>query len=141
MAHRQHAGRQLVADLQASARAIQSRDPAAIDAVMRNWMRAARAGSGDLVGTMRMASALGRIDEAFELAAAYHLGRRGSGPDEGEGAPLGSQIPLDQRGTSHLFEPVTAPMRADPRFERLVAEIGLQRYWRETGVLPDYRRA
>jgi hypothetical protein len=30
-------------------------------------------------------------------------------------------------------------MRADPRFERLVREIGLERYWRESGSKPDYR--
>ena len=32
-------------------------------------------------------------------------------------------------------------MRADPRFERLVAGIGLTRYWAETGTTPDYKRA
>lgn len=132
---------QLILDLQASARAIQSRDQTAVDAVMRSWMRHARDGSADLVVAMRMASAFDRMDEAFELADAYHLGRHVAVADEGDRGPGAGEIPLDQRGTSHLFEPVTSPMRADARFERLVADIGLQRYWRETGMLPDYRRS
>jgi hypothetical protein len=32
-------------------------------------------------------------------------------------------------------------MRADPRFGRLVEELGLDRFWRESGIQPDYRRA
>jgi len=130
-----------IAVLQASARAIHSRDPAAADAVMRVWIRYARARAGNSVIAMRMASALGRVDEAFELADAYHLGRGAMVPNERDRARLGSDIPPEQRGTSHLFEPVTSPMRADPRFERLVGNIGLERYWRESGALPDYRRA
>jgi len=131
----------LISDFQASARAIQTRDPAAADVVMQSWMRRARARVGDSVIAMRMASMFGRIDEAFELAGAYHLGLRLAVADERAGRDLGAELPLEQRGTSHLFEPVTSPMRADPRFARLVGDIGLERYWREAGSLPDYRRA
>ena len=34
-----------------------------------------------------------------------------------------------------------AKLRADPRFGPLVASIGLDRYWTESGHQPDYRRA
>jgi hypothetical protein len=30
-------------------------------------------------------------------------------------------------------------MRKDPRFTRLVEELGLTRYWRESGSRPDYQ--
>lgn len=130
---------EFVAELQASARAIESRDPAAADAVIRAWMGRASASAGNAVMAMRIASALGRVDEAFKFADAYHLAP--GGPDQGDGASGASDIPPEQRGTSHLFEPVTGPMRADPRFERLVGNIGLDRYWRERGAKPDYRRA
>jgi hypothetical protein len=30
-------------------------------------------------------------------------------------------------------------MRADPRFELLVGEIGLKKYWDESGSTPDYK--
>ena len=52
----------------------------------------------------------------------------------------GADVPLEQRWTAHLFEPVTRLMRADPRFDRLIEEVGLGRYWREAGARPDYRR-
>jgi hypothetical protein len=32
-------------------------------------------------------------------------------------------------------------MRADRRFSGLVDELGLERYWRDSGSQPDYRRA
>jgi hypothetical protein len=32
-------------------------------------------------------------------------------------------------------------MRADPRFDALVSELGLERSWRQAGTRPDYRIA
>jgi len=37
-----------------------------------------------------------------------------------------------------LFTPVTRNMRQDPRFVALAARLGLIKYWRETGKLPDF---
>ena len=47
---------------------------------------------------------------------------------------------LGDRLTAILFKPSTRAMRSDPRFARLVDEIGLELYWREAGAGPDYRR-
>lgn len=48
--------------------------------------------------------------------------------------------PRRDRRTHFLFMPTGTAMRADPRFERLVNEIGLTRYWAETHTVPDYKR-
>lgn len=124
--------------LAAEARAIESRDPAQAESVMAALIKRSHnaAVSGEF--TIRVASALGRLDEAFAVANAYYFGRGFNVPDS---AAPGSKFTRDQRQTRLLFEPVTAPMRADARFGRLVAEIGLERYWRESGVQPDYKRA
>lgn len=45
----------------------------------------------------------------------------------------------EQRQTRLLFEPVTRPLRSDPRFDPLVRDLGLERYWRQSGAPPDYR--
>ncbi|MEP7130100.1 MAG: TIR domain-containing protein [Sphingomicrobium sp.] len=37
-----------------------------------------------------------------------------------------------------LFRPDFAPVRADPRFMRIAARLGLVRYWRQTGFWPDF---
>jgi tetratricopeptide (TPR) repeat protein len=37
-----------------------------------------------------------------------------------------------------LFRPDFASVRADPRFMRVAAQLGLVRYWRETGSWPDF---
>ena len=124
--------------LAAEARAIESRDPAQAESVMAALIERSHnaAISGEF--TIRVASALGRLDEAFAVANAYYFGRGFNVPDF---ATPGSKFTPDQRQTRLLFEPVTGPMRADPRFDRLIEEIGLERYWRESGVQPDYRRS
>ena len=124
--------------LLAEARAMKSRDPAEADAVMAILKERSRKAAFSAEYSIRVASALGRIDDAFAIANAYYFGRGFTIPDFP--AP-GSKFTPDQRQTRLLFEPVTRPMRDDPRFDRLVDEIGLKRYWRESGVQPDYLRA
>jgi tetratricopeptide (TPR) repeat protein len=125
------------ARLASLARAIRSRNVAETDAVMSQQREAARGSAGGAEYAIRNASALGRVDDAFAFAEAYYFSRRYAVPDYGQG----SDASLDQRQTRLLFEPVSKPMRADPRFERLVAELGLDRYWKQAGIQPDYRRA
>ena len=127
-----------LAALVAEARAIESRSATDADTVMAAQMERARRDAIGAEFAIRVASALGRIDDAFTIADAYYFGRGFIVPDFD--AP-GSKFSPDERGTRLLFEPVTRPMRADPRFDPLVREIGLERYWRESGVRPDYRRA
>jgi DNA-binding winged helix-turn-helix (wHTH) protein/tetratricopeptide (TPR) repeat protein len=125
-----------VAELLSIANALQSRNPAQVDAVVdRDVKRAPQAGPY-AVGAIRHASALGRLDEAFAVANAYFFGRGFAVRDF---PTPESGVSLDQRRTDFLFQPVTQAMRADPRFGPLVEELGLERFWRESGIQPDYR--
>jgi tetratricopeptide (TPR) repeat protein len=119
------------------ARAIQSRDPAQAETIMARGKSIARLSAEDAENVISTATALGRLDDAFMLAEAYYFGRDFTIPDQDS---KGSSFSPEQRRTQFLFEPVTKPMRADPRFEPLVKELGLDRYWRESGRQPDYRR-
>ena len=125
-------------DLVAQARAIDGRDPAQVEAVARRQLAEARIQAYEAEIAVRLLSALGRIDDVFTLAQAYFFGRGFVIPDY---APLGSGFSPEQRQTRWLFEPVTRPLRADPRFESLVEELGFAEYWRRIGIAPDYRRA
>jgi tetratricopeptide (TPR) repeat protein len=118
------------------ARATQSRDRAEARAIMADRMRGAATSSNQAEDSIRVASALGQLDEAFDLANAYYFGRPFVIPDY----RAKSGFSPEQRRTRWLFEPVTKPMRADARFERLVNDLGFHRYWRESGHPPDYRR-
>lgn len=102
-------------------------------------MAAARSGSGTAGEVLEEFSALGLIDEAFMLADALFLGRGFTVPDR-DGPGSSYYHALEDRETSLLFYPSTRAMRADPRFGRLTEALGLERYWREAGVQPDYRR-
>ena len=83
---------------------------------------------------------LGLVDEAFVLADAFFFGRGFTIPERnGPGSNYYSA--LEDRETGILFLPSTRAMRSDPRFRRLTEELGLERYWREADVQPDYRRS
>lgn len=122
------------------AKAMITRASADIDAAMATNLAAAHRGAGFAENTIQFAAALGRIDTAFEVAQGYYFGR---GFEVGELRFQPEQRVWTRRSnrrTRLLFLPSTQSMRADPRFEKLVEEIGLTRYWRESGVLPDYRK-
>jgi tetratricopeptide (TPR) repeat protein len=121
------------------ARAMLSRAPADIDAAVAAAMEGARKGAGFAENGIQFMSALGRLDEAFAIADAYYFAR---GFDPGElrfSTEQGTYTRRDARRTHMLFLPSTVALRADPRFLRLAGQIGLTRYWQQTGVKPDYQ--
>lgn len=119
-------------------RALETREPALVRALVEDQRKEARQQAYQAEGAIRMMAALDEVDEAFAIADAYFFGHGFTVPDY---ADFGSASSPEQRQTRWLFEPVTAPMRADPRFEPLVAKLGFDDYWRRVGVAPDYRRA
>jgi len=121
------------------ATAMKTRALADVDSVMQAVMAAARSATGRAENAMQFASALGRLDECYQVAEAYYFGR---GFQVGEirfSRQQGGRTTLADRRTWFLFVPSTAAMRADPRFAGLVREIGLEEYWRASGVAPDFR--
>lgn len=70
---------------------------------------------------------LGKTDEAFALLS----GVSGALPPQLDQAPANP-------GTSFLFAPETAPLRADPRFWPLANRIGMVTYWMTSGKWPDF---
>jgi DNA-binding winged helix-turn-helix (wHTH) protein/tetratricopeptide (TPR) repeat protein len=120
--------------------AAMTRHPAQIDTAIAVQMTAARRGAGYAENAMQFAAFLGRVDAAFEIAAAYYLGRGFRVPDVRFTPEQGGYTRMTDRRTSVLFLPSTAAMRRDPRFDALVTELGLTRYWADVGVQPDYRR-
>ncbi|MFZ5748353.1 MAG: winged helix-turn-helix domain-containing protein [Pseudomonadota bacterium] len=124
-----------------AARAIARRDRATVDAAMRSNLDAAHRGAGFAENALQFAAALGRLDTAFEIAGAYYFER---GFKTGELRFSKEQQTYTRRGnrsTHFLFMPQVAPMRADPRFAQLTAELELERYWKLSGTIPDFRRA
>ena len=120
----------------AVAQAVRSRAKGDIDRALDMNMKAARLARGYAENTLQFAAFLGRPDAAFEVADAYYFGR---------GFQLGSLSFTKSMGqfyaeprTYFLFLPSCAPIHADPRFDRLVNEIGLKDYWARSGSKPDY---
>lgn len=127
--------------VEGSMRALHTRAPSDIDASIAAYRQAIPKGSGFAENGLMFAATVGRLDEAFRIADAYYFGR-GEGISDRRFADAGGDYHARRdRSCFFLFGQRTAAMRADPRFERLVAELGLDTYWRAAGVTPDYRRA
>jgi DNA-binding winged helix-turn-helix (wHTH) protein/tetratricopeptide (TPR) repeat protein len=85
------------------------------------------------------------VPEAFQCAM---LGRPELALSILEGCYLGigewaAKRPADPVGNAAhpMFQPQAKSLWHEPRFKRILEGIGLEQYWRQTGSLPDYRRA
>ncbi|WP_158266315.1 winged helix-turn-helix domain-containing protein [Allosphingosinicella deserti] len=126
--------------LEVTARAFQSRSPGQIVEAIQVNHALAKTGTGYCENSIQFAAALGQVDEAFKLAHAYYFGR---GFQVADVRFAGDHRVFSQRKNRRLhilFLPSTEAMRRDLRFERLVQELPLGRYWRQSGSVPDYRR-
>lgn len=89
------------------------------------------------INALLLLNGMGEIDRAFEVANAYLLE---DGPLMASVRWRPGQVAINdqrRRKTHVLFIPVTAGMRADPRFSELTRRIGLADYWAQAGVKPD----
>jgi tetratricopeptide (TPR) repeat protein len=75
---------------------------------------------------------LGRPDLALDVLEGVYL-RTGAWA-------LKAPTPTGRLTTHPLFQPQARSLWGNPRFNRILNDIGLERYWREAGVQPDYRR-
>jgi DNA-binding winged helix-turn-helix (wHTH) protein/tetratricopeptide (TPR) repeat protein len=122
------------------ARAMDSSDSTAAEAVMVPQIRRAHQATGPAEDAIRTAGMLGLVDHAFAIADAYYFRRGFTVPDVRFTREDGFYSPPEQRQIHFLFEPLTRSMRADRRFARLTEELGLEGYWRESRVQPAFRK-
>lgn len=93
--------------------------------------------TGPAADAVRVLSALGRVNEAVAVVEALYFAKGYLVADH-YGAP--DAFTPEQRDSRVLFEPSTRLLRADPRFEGVVAKLGLAAFWRTNRTSPDYRR-
>lgn len=121
------------------ARAMTSKAADQLSAVTAALMQDARVSSWSAIRSLQDLSMLGRLDEAFAVANAYFFSRGFVVPDSPVAAGERPEVTMESRFTTFLFLPTTAAMRRNPRFEGLVEELGLGRYWRAVGAQPDFK--
>ena len=118
--------------------ALDQRSPATIAAARAANFELARKIPARASQAVLTLSALGYVDEAFDIANELLLFRRAvePRPQSGLAPPVKS---TGARFTPWLFTPPIAAMRADPRFKLLCDGIGLTDYWAKRGIKPDYQ--
>jgi DNA-binding winged helix-turn-helix (wHTH) protein/tetratricopeptide (TPR) repeat protein len=127
-------------ELMRAARAVQSRAAADVESALASQLARAHRGSGYAENAIQFAAAVGRIDDALAILNAYYFGRPFVVPDVRYTVEAGTYSPQRDRNSGFLFLPHMAAVRADPRFDSAMTELGMARYWREIGVQPDYKR-
>lgn len=111
--------------------ALATRSSPDVDRAMQAMLRRAREIEGDRVTIALYSATLGRIELALDMLEGVYLG-------SGEWALRATEP--DRLVAHPLFQPYAQPLWREPRFNRILREIGLERYWSSTGTLPDYRR-
>lgn len=101
------------------------------DAAVGAMLAQLRSVPSNALPTMVLCAALDRPEIAMDLIEGFYLGR-------GPWSLLSSKAP--SKGTHPLFQPPVRPLWNNPRFTNVLSRIGLARYWRDTGSLPDYQR-
>ena len=113
--------------------------PARIARARNANLAAAQLNPGQATYAAMALSQLGEVDAAFLVINALLLSK----------GPLVANRPIVPHSfvanspswcrTQWLFMPPLAAVRSDTRFKSLCEEIGLARYWRQRGVVPDTR--
>ena len=134
---RDHSGRppatpdELVRAMQATATALAGQG-SADDAIARR-IRLLNAEHADVFAAAHVAAALGDARTALALLQGYYFGEG----DWARLAPIGGD---EDRQTAALFQPPMRNLWRRPDFDALLERIGLNRYWRRSGFIPDFRR-
>jgi DNA-binding winged helix-turn-helix (wHTH) protein len=125
-----------IAELEGIAGAIRDPHSALADKVAAKQVAHKRR-IGPATEAVRVLASLGRIDEAVRVVEALYFGKGYLVADHYGAADA---FTPEQRDSRVLFEPATRLIRADPRFESVVAQLGLDAFWRMNRTSPDYRR-
>jgi DNA-binding winged helix-turn-helix (wHTH) protein len=119
-----------------TARALAGLKPADVAHAARLHRASAAADWDEIPAAARFFSALGQLDIVFELLRGYFFNQGAfSSPTR---PPHG---PLTRYALGELFWAPMAPVWSDRRFRGLAERIGLEDYWRSTGLQPDFRQS
>jgi tetratricopeptide (TPR) repeat protein len=127
----------LVNLLRINCTALATRTDRDVKAAIAANMAAARQGQFGVVSATLTLPQLGAADVAYQIDRGYLVRE---GPLVGLlRRPLGEPILSQQnRHTMALWMPSAAPLRAEPGFLSLCADMGMMAYWREGGHWPDF---
>jgi DNA-binding winged helix-turn-helix (wHTH) protein/tetratricopeptide (TPR) repeat protein len=123
------------------ATALKTKAGADIDAAIASNLELAHVGAGYAENFVGFAAAMGRLDDAFKVADALYFDRGFKVGGLRFSTVQRTYTAFEDRRTRAIFYPTGKAMQHDPRFARLVGELGLAKYWKEAGVTPDYQRS
>jgi DNA-binding winged helix-turn-helix (wHTH) protein/tetratricopeptide (TPR) repeat protein len=126
-----------IVHLRAQVAAMKSSNPADVDAALAVLAQAVPISLGKAEEAAHFASAAGRLDTVFEYLGLHFFSGELAGKIERSFSARFFR-PHSGKLTYFLFEPPMKAARADPRFGELTRRLGLDEYWRNAGVTPDY---
>lgn len=109
------------------AQAAESRSASDVESAVEDQVNLARADIRETTFAAVVFAFFGRVDLAFDCMERYFFNRGSFGAP----TPIG---PYTRRYTDFLFTQPMEAVRADPRFASLTRELGLDAYWRSSGM-------
>ena len=101
-------------------------------------LNAVSRGPAQAVAGLLSLLALDAIDQAFDVAYGYYLGRGSNAVPLRWSKDDPSITDQHRRVTQVLFIPAAARMREDDRFAQLCSDIGRTAHWERFGITPDF---
>jgi DNA-binding winged helix-turn-helix (wHTH) protein/Tfp pilus assembly protein PilF len=121
------------------ARALADPDRATVDKAMSAALVMAKRGVGFAENAIVFAGPMNLVDTAYSIMDAYFFNKGFVLGEQRYSREQGMYAAQRERNTFFLFFPRLASLRRDRRFAALIEELGLNAYWRATGLVPDYR--
>ena len=119
-------------------KAVSDPTPDNIRAATSSALEFSRKGVGFGEQSTIMLAVVHQLDAAFAILDGYYFDRGFTLGEQRYSKEQGMYVAPKERNTYFLFIPRTAPLRRDPRFKKLTAELGLDEYWRASRSKPDY---
>lgn len=118
--------------------ALESKDPAALQALAERFMRNAKMGQTAALVAIVDLTVIGRIDAAFQIAEELFVRNGFRTSVDTAALEIPFEYPYGRVATASLLGAAAADLQRDPRIWTIFAATGLAQYWLGTSDWPDF---
>lgn len=119
-------------------KAMETKDPALLQALADTFMADARNGQAAAIMAVQDLVMIGRVDLAFDVAEELFLRDGFRVPASTDNVEVPYEFAFDRPPSAYLLGDTVSPLQRDVRIWRILGAIGLAKYWLESDRWPDF---